>query len=166
LQTDLYVSLAEVALALVGFAALVGAFRSSLDSQKPHEAIALQMLVEISLTAFLLSLLPVALSEFFREPERLWRTCSAVAAALIFAHVSSGLVRSRRMGVPARFRLVMFPTVLMAIGFAFLNLLNSAQLLSGVSEGPFRGAVVIQLVCASWFFFIRFFLSESDETAV
>lgn len=165
LQIDLYVSLAELSLALIGFAALVGAFRSSLDAQKPHEAIALRMLVEISLTAFLLSLLPVVLTGFISESTALWRTCSGVSAALVFAHISTGVFRSRRMSLPARFRMAAYPTVWLALGFVGLNLLNSCELLSVVSEGPFRGLVIVQLVCASWFFFVRFFLSEPDGSA-
>jgi len=166
LQIDLYVSLAEISLALVGFSALVGAFRSSLDAQKPHEAIALQMLVEISLTAFLLSLLPVVLAGFMSEPTSLLRTCSGVSALLVLAHISSSVVRTRRKTLPTRFRVAAFPTVLLALGFVVLNIMNANELLSVVSEAPFRAAVAVQLVSATWFFFLRFFLSEPDNSAV
>ena len=165
MQIDLYVSLAELSLALIGFAALVGAFNSSLDAQKLHETIALQMLVETSLTAFLLSLLPVVFAGFISEPTTLWRTCSGISAGLVLAHISTGLFRSKRMALPSRFRMALFPAVYMALGFVGFNLLNSVELLSVVSEGPFRGGVVVQLVSASWFFFVRFFLSERNDLA-
>lgn len=165
MRIDIYVSLAELSLALVGFAALVGAFSSSLDKQEIHERLALQMLVEISLTAFLLSLLAVVLDGFVQDSEALWRTCSGMAAAMVFAHISSGIARSRKMTLPDRFRFASFPTIPFALSFAVLNLLNCSALLFEVSEGPFRASVVAQLVAASIFFFVRFFMSETDDSA-
>ena len=165
MRIDIYVSLAELSLALVGFAALVGAFSSSSNTQEIHERLALQMLVEIALTAFLLSLLAVALDGFIRDSEALWRTCSGVAAALVLAHISASIIRTRRMTLPDRFRLVLFPTVPIGLGFVVLNLLNCSSLFFEVSEGPFRAAVVAQLVFASLFFFVRFFLRETDGSA-
>ena len=165
MQIDSYESLAELSVALIGFSALVGALGAGARPESPFDRHAIRMLVELALIAFLLSLVPVALIAMTQDHEQFWRICSGISALLIGGHFAYRTTTTSNMGVPRRTQVVGWAGAPLVLVLVVLNILNSGNFLSEVSEWPFRTSVIVQLCNSTLFFFLRFFPMEPDDSA-
>jgi hypothetical protein len=161
-----FLNLAELALALIGFSALVSAFRRR-NALTRVALFRVRQLVEIALTAFATSLLPVLLVEFSFSGERLWRWCSLAGATLVIWHVSYGYSRARGVGMsniwPKKDLRAAPLTALAALILAVLNLANASGWFWPPASGPYAALVMGQLGAACVFFVIEFFqIAESS----
>ena len=163
MEVDTYESLAELSLALIGFAALFGVFGSASRDRSEFQILALRMLVEIAATAFLLSLLPLLLVPIVDASDDFWTICSGVSAVVVGAHLISGVPRTRATRMDKRLALLVWMTPVSASILVVANLLNCAQLLPEVSEWPFRASIIGQLLFSTIAFAILFAMRDTPD---
>ena len=159
MDSGTFLTLAELSLALVGFSAIVAVFLRRED-QTLRAQFNTRQLVEIALTAFAMSLLPVLLAELRLSGDRLWQACSLAAAALVIAHVGAGLYRSRIISAiePEQERPISaVAAAIVALILVLANLVNASGWLWVPSSGPYTASIMGQLGAASVFFVVEFF---------
>ena len=94
--SDYLLTLAEVAVAFVGFAAIVLSLRERSEGPAPDGSVALGWLVERGLAALFFSLLPLLLGFLDVPPEIGWRASSGLLSCyLVYAAYSSLAERFR-----------------------------------------------------------------------
>ena len=142
MATGDFLTIAELALVILGFAALVASVRGPDESRD----FATRFILEIALTALALSLVPVLLSSFGISGALLWALCSAVGAIVVPGHVlySSGRIRRGR-GIFTFLSRMGPAAAAIALGLGVLNLANASTLLWTPSPGPFVASVLHQL---------------------
>jgi hypothetical protein len=158
LDTNSFLTLAELSLALIGFSALVAAF----ERDRAPDLITrfrTRVLVEIALTAFALSLLPFLLSSFGVSGEQLWRSSSLGGALLVGGHISYAGRRSFKLARVHHIEFSRPPLYAAGVASALVavNVVNATALLWMPSAGPVACLVAAQLGAACAFFIQVFF---------
>lgn len=82
--SDAFSTLAEVAVAFLGFTGVVGIFGGR--GRPPAVTLRLWVMVELGLALLLLALLPMVLHELGSRGAALWTLCSGAAALFVLAH--------------------------------------------------------------------------------
>jgi hypothetical protein len=90
-------TLAQLALTLTGFAALVSVYRTGQQKWTQHELIGQYIILELSLGATFFSVLPIALYYTNRSEANLWRLGSALTLLFGFGWLLVMIVRIRRV---------------------------------------------------------------------
>jgi len=153
--TDTLVSLAEISVTFLGFAAIVSVFHSR-GGQGWHPDARFWGMVSMGVGTLTFALLPLPFLAANVGPGATWRWCSVALAAAIGAMFAWGFLTVRRglaSGAPVNLPAFSFLMVSFA-AVASLSLANAAGLLNGPSFWPYLvGILWFQLVTA--YVFVR-----------
>jgi len=94
-EEDVFLSIAELALAVAGFSGVITAFMKRPGKLSSVEAYRIGVLLGITFGAVFLALLPVVLEQFGLAAPRLWATASTVMAVCSTVALSVFLYSSR-----------------------------------------------------------------------
>ena len=150
---DALLTIAEIAIAVVGFAGIVFALRSGDD--EPINVFRLRLMVEISLFAMAICLAPLIFLAAEWPEERLWAAGSAVLCVLLPIYVTTIFIRQARF-----FGAAVLPEARIAdsVALALTSLISLALVLNALgllSEKRFAGYLVgllSTLAAAIWMF--------------
>jgi hypothetical protein len=157
-NTDTLLSLAEIAAAFAGFAALVSVIRRR-AARRPdalHDLLRLRLVISSSVAGVAAALVPVGLAGYGLDPAVVWRV-----AAVIFLVFDNGIIAS----FIASYRPVrgQFPPDRLAVALVTsLEVLEQASLVVVVLGLPFGNAsalyvtALIANICQTGFIFVRF----------
>jgi hypothetical protein len=125
---------AEIAIALAGFAGIVGAFRQrGLEAFEPHEALRLHYMLLVACETLDAALLPFVPHDLATSPTRTWALSSAVLAVGLLGHL---LLLCRRT-LPHRPQLSRVWFGVCLVGSVLAGLLVAANALGGLGDpGP------------------------------
>lgn len=146
--TALLVILAEVAIGFAGFSAVVAALfrRRKREGSMPFDEVRFLAMLEFSLEVLIFSLLPLALSLLGIAEESVWRSVSALLAAVLLFHIVGEYFLSFRRKVVAvqsiTWSVYIFATV--GSGICVIFLILSA---AGIQTAPMSGVYVS---CLLW----------------
>ncbi|MGD8277443.1 MAG: hypothetical protein PVH00_05425 [Gemmatimonadota bacterium] len=157
-NTDTLLSLAEIAAAFAGFAALVSVIRRRAERQSEavHDLLRLRLVISGSVAGVTAALVPVGLAGYGMEPAVVWRV-----AAVTFLVFDNGIIASfLRSYQPVRGS---FPPDRIAVALvSALEVLEQASLIVvvlGLSIGNASALYVTALIaniCQAGFIFVRF----------
>ena len=151
--TDTLLSLAEISVTLLGFAAITSVFHSrGVQGWRPDARF--WGMVSMAAGTFVAAVLPLPFLAAGFDPELTWRLFSVLLAAVVGGMFAWGFLTLRRdlaSGAPVNrptfaFLMVSFATV------AGLGIANAAGLLHGPSFWPFLAGVVWFQVVAGYVF--------------
>jgi hypothetical protein len=157
-NTDTLLSMAEIAAAFAGFAALVSVIRRGSDqpADAAHDLLRLRLVISSSVAGVAAALIPVGLDGYGLETSLTWRL-----AALIFLTLDNGIIA----GFLGAYQPVRgtFPPDRLAVGLvSILELLEQASLLAvvfGIASESAPALYVTALIanlCQVGFIFVRF----------
>lgn len=157
-NTDTLLSLAEIAAAFAGFAALVSVLRRESDqpADAVHDLLRLRLVISSSVAGVAAALIPVGLAGYGLETGLTWRL-----AALIFLLFDNGIIVSFLGSYkPVRGT---FPPDRLAIALvSFLEVMEQVSLIAIVLGLPFGNppalyvTALIANICQAGFIFVRF----------
>ena len=157
-NTDTLLSMAEIAAAFVGFAALVSVLRRR--SQKPedaiHDVLRLRLVISSSVAGVAAALIPVGLAGYGLEPSTVWRL-----AAVIFLVFDNGIIVSF-LGAYRPVEGSFEPDRLAVVLVGMLELVEQGSLVAvalGLSFADLAALYVTALIanlCQAGFIFVRF----------
>jgi hypothetical protein len=151
LAEDLLLTLAEIAVALVGFSALVALFQGTRDrALDDGKRFRVRMLIESGLQGALFAVLPHTLVAFGVSEASVWRPASGLLA---LAGAFIPIVNVRR-AVALKLAFIPSDLILIVVGAAVEVALVLNFLAIGFSgtAGPYVLAVIWTLVVAAYFF--------------
>lgn len=156
-NTDALLSLAEIAAAFAGFAALVSVIRGGGDrTDVVHDLLRLRLVISSGVAGVAAALIPVGLAGYGFETELTWRL-----AALLFLIFDNGIIVSF-LGAYRPVRGTFPPDRLAVTVVSSLELVEQASLLAvllGVIVGAAPALYVTALIaniCQAGFIFVRF----------
>lgn len=156
---EMFALLAELNVAIAGFAGIVSAFRFRDESNvKRGPVAALTVIVQLSLVVALFSGLPLLLSAFGLSGNSLWLTCSIVAVP-----VGSGLIYTNRRNFrrslqDRKARLIHIFVQSISFIAVLANVLNTLNIFFHYEPGPYLLAGIVMSGIAGWMF-IRLLLN-------
>ncbi len=165
-NSDTLLSLAEIAAAFAGFAALVSVIRRGADqpADVAHDLLRLRLVISSSVVGVAAALIPVGLNGYGLEPALTWRL-----AALLFLLVDNGIIA----GFLGSYQPVRgtFPPDRLAVALvSILEVFEQASLLAvvfGIASGSAPALYVSALIaniCQVGFIFVRFVGSAFRQT--
>ncbi len=139
IEVDSLETMAEIAIALTGFTGVVSVFgpRPSGGWVGP-ERLFLQALLNWSLIAVVLGMLPGVVSSNFEDPEKLWLSVSVVFAVVHFVSLAWFLVAVTRLGLSTFRR---FEQIITIFGIPVGVLLVACQ--AAAVAGPLRSHLAL-----------------------
>jgi hypothetical protein len=144
-HTDILLTLAEVATAFAGFAALISVFRKRRESTLRQDALRFRGVVEKCLAVLAFSLLPLIVNSYGFREDVSWRTSSAVLLVVWGSIYIAGLRRTRQALGRSWIRDWPFSVV---TAFVLLLLFVSVTLLNSFSIAPqFAPALYLTGLC-------------------
>ena len=157
-NTDTLLSMAEIAAAFAGFAALVSVIRRSSDQHADvvHDLLRLRLVISSSVTGVAAALIPVGLAGYGLDTMLIWRL-----AAVIFLIFDNGVI----VWFLGAYRPVRgtFPPDRLAVGLvSFLEMMEQASLFTvvlgfGAGNAPaLYVTALIANICQAGFIFVRF----------
>lgn len=157
-NTDTLLSMAEIAAAFAGFAALVSVIRRSSDQKADaaHDLLRLRLVISSSVAGVAAALIPVGLDGYGLEPALTWRL-----AALIFLLFDNGIIAGF-VGAYQPVRGSFPPDRLAVVLVSILEVLEQGSLLAvvfGIAAGSAPALYVTALIanlCQVGFIFVRF----------
>jgi len=157
-NTDTLLSLAEIAAAFAGFAALVSVIRRNAErrSDAVHDLLRLRLVISSSVAGVVAALVPVGLAGYALEPDLTWRI-----AALIFLIFDNSIIASF-IGSYRPVRGSFAPDRLAVAVVSSLEVVEQASLvvvLTGLPLGNASALYVTALIaniCQTGFIFVRF----------
>lgn len=166
-NTDTLLSMAEIAAAFAGFAALVSVLRrrSGSPGDAVHDLLRLRLVISSSVAGVAGALIPVGLSGYGVDPSLTWRI-----SALIFLVFDNGIIASfvsNYRPVRGTFE----PDRLAVVVVSGLELVEQGSLLAvvfGLAAGSGPALYVTALianVCQAGFIFVRFVGSAFSHTS-
>ena len=133
-DSDILLTIAEVAVAFAGFSSLVGILgqRSSLDDPRVL-GVRMRAMLLSSLLVVAFSILPVVMARYGATPELLWRSSSLALLVASGAFLVWVLLSFRALGRPAMTRtwvqrFIILPTVLLTLTSLVMLLLVNVML--------------------------------------
>jgi hypothetical protein len=157
-NTDTLLSMAEIAAAFAGFAALLSVIRKASDqpADAVHDLLRLRLVISSSVAGVVAALVPVGLAGYGLEVRQLWRL-----AALIFLFLDNGIIISFvRSYQPVRGE---FPpdrlAVLLVTTLEIVEQVSLVAVVLGLSIGNGPALYVTALIaniCQAGFVFVRF----------
>jgi hypothetical protein len=158
-MTDLLLSLAELAVAITGFAAIVIVFRRRESGRwERHGANSFNGMLFHSAAGLFFCLLPATLEAFALEPAAIWRTSSGLLGAVLLLHapvVAIALARGRSLSARASVLALELPVA------ATLLVVASGRL-APHAAGLFVAAVSLQILQAAGLFLALAFVRRED----
>ena len=157
-NTDTLLSLAEIAAAFAGFAALVSVIRRSSDqpAEAAHDLLRLRLVIASSVAGLAAALIPVGLAGYGLDSALTWRL-----AALIFLVFDNGIIASFISGYkPVRGTFP--PDRLAVVLVSSLEVVEQVSLFAVVLGVPLGNApalyvtALIANICQAGFIFVRF----------
>jgi hypothetical protein len=157
-NSETLLSMAEIAAAFAGFAALVSVIRRGADqpADAAHDLLRLRLVISSSVAGVAAALIPVGLAGYGLEPALTWRL-----AALIFLLLDNGIIAGF-LGAYQPVRGTFPPDRLAVVLVSILELFEQASLLAvvfGIAAGSAPALYVTALianVCQVGFIFVRF----------
>ncbi|NJD11398.1 MAG: hypothetical protein FIB01_13490 [Gemmatimonadetes bacterium] len=157
-NTDTLLSLAEIAAAFAGFAALVSVIRRGADqpADAAHDLLRLRLVISSSVAGVAAALIPVGLAGYGLEPALTWRL-----AALLFLLFDNGIITGF-LGAYQPVRGTFPPDRLAVALVSVLEIFEQAILLAvvfGIAGGSAPALYVTALIaniCQVGFIFVRF----------
>ncbi len=157
-NTDTLLSLAEIAAAFAGFAALVSVIRrgSGQAAEAAHDLLRLRLVIASSVAGVATALIPVGLAGYGLDTGLIWRL-----AALIFLVFDNGIILSF-IGAYRPVRGTFPPDRLAVALVSFLEVVEQASLgvvvlgLASGSESALYVTALIANICQAGFIFARF----------
>lgn len=155
-QAELLLTIAQIGMALAGFAGLVTLLGRTAPEDRPRlDEIRFRSMVELSLALSAFALLPFVPDQLGAAPEASWRIASALYAAGAAVFLAHGVRRNRRTtgvvlvagGVTAA---LIATCGLVALGLA----LDAFGAFSGAESGVYVAALFVHFL-ATAFFFLR-----------
>jgi hypothetical protein len=139
---SILLTLAEISIAYVGFAAIVGALSTSVEEWSTDLRILFRSMIETGLMTLFICVVPGVVSLFSLPETNLWMLSSAFAAALIVFAMITRLVQVRKtIGTPLRVaKIVLIPVMTLSV---LLMLVNSLLLREA---GPYTFVVLLCLL--------------------
>ena len=157
-NTDTLLSMAEIAAAFAGFAALVSVIRraSGQPADAVHDLLRLRLVISSGVAGVTAALIPVGLAGYGLETDQLWRL-----AALIFLILDNGIIFSF-LGSYKPVRGTFPPDRLAVVLVTFLEMVEQVSLVAVVlnfslENGPaLYVTALIANLCQAGFVFVRF----------
>jgi hypothetical protein len=165
INEEALLSIAEIAIATIGFAGIVSALRpESSPSADAMHSLRIRIMVEASASVMLFAFLPFVLSGIF-EIERVWAIGSGVVAATAPLHIGSVWARQRRLFGTALLReTLLFDTFVIFLAM-LVEIVLVANCLGWFFEPRFAGyllGVLLPLGVAVAMFIRAIFAAEAD----
>ena len=89
-QSDQLLLVVEVAVALAGFAGIVGSFQNKSGAKLSHgDVLGLELMIVLSLITAVCAILPVALFNFGVAETTIWSICSSVAVVAYCVYINN-----------------------------------------------------------------------------
>lgn len=166
-NTETLLSMAEIAAAFAGFAALVSILRrrSGNSGEATHDLLRLRLVISSSVAGVAAALIPVGIAGYGFDPQLTWRV-----SALVFLLVDNGIIAAFLSDYrPVRGT---FPPDLLAVVLVTcLEVVEQGSLLAVLLGLPFGNpsalyvTALIANVCQAGFIFVRFVGSTFRHTA-
>jgi len=165
IKEEALLSIAEIAIAVIGFAGIVSALRpQSSPSADAMHSLRIRIMVEASASVMVFAFLPFVLSGAF-EVERIWAIGSGVIAATAPLHIGSVWARQRRLFGTALLReTLLFDSFVMflAIGVEAMLIFNCFGWLFKPRFGAYLLGVLLPLGVAVAMFIRAIFAAEAE----
>jgi len=157
-NTDTLLSMAEIAAAFAGFAALVSVIRrgSKNRAEASHDLLRLRLVISSSVSGVAASLIPVGLAGYGIEAGLTWRL-----AALIFLILDNGIIASF-VGAYQPVRGTFPPDRLAVVLVSSLEVVEQVSLITVLLGIPFGNPAALYVtalianICQVGFIFVRF----------
>ncbi len=135
---DLLLTLAEVSVALAGFSGVVTVFgRRRTGEWDPADRLHLSFMLETSLAALFLSILPFALLAAEVSPRSTWTVMSGVMAAFLVVADGAAIYRYRRLSSDQRMELGRIYGIAMTLGDSSVVVLQLFNVFSAQEFFPY-----------------------------
>jgi hypothetical protein len=147
-STDLILTLAEVSIAYVGFAAIFGILSTRTRAWSPELRFMFRALIEVGIFSLYLSIIPHTLSFFGVMGSYLWMYSSiaALVGGILMGTARIYLIRTRLDNVPSVGKFLLIPLTLVTLALFLVNTLLWQQ------PGPYVLGIVLALATASSIF--------------
>lgn len=149
----------EVAVALAGFAGIVGSFQYRSGAKIPRgDVLGLELMIVLSLITAACAILPVALFNFGVGETTVWSICSSVAVVAYVVCIFNIKIKFRKILVSSRASRFMFE-VFFVIAYltALANLVNVLDVGFHREYAPYFVALIVPN-CVSGYMFVRLVL--------
>ena len=149
----------EVAVALAGFAGVVGSFQFRSGAKvRRGDVLGLELMIILSLTTAICAILPIALFNFGVGETTIWSICSSVGVGAYVTYILNIKRKFRKLLVSNRVSRVLFELFFMfAYLTVFANLLNVLNVGLHREYAPYFIALVVPN-CVSAYMFVRLVL--------
>lgn len=129
-EIEQLLTIAEVSVALAGFAGIVATFqfRQQVNVNRGH-ALALSMIVNISLVGALFAVLPMVFMNYGVAEKDVWSICSALMGINISIFILYVWRTTRLNSLPIQTRIIFSSFFAMAFAIVCANFMNSAGLM-------------------------------------
>ena len=124
---DVFLTIAEIAATFAGFGGLITVF--SLQRGSVRNAIGPRDLIENSLVAMFMALLPLLCLPLMDTAANGWRLCAGLYVVVFVLGAGAGIVRNTRQGIriPPGIRLVMLVSIVGSVAVLTVIMLDGAQ---------------------------------------
>ena len=149
----------EVAVALAGFAGVVGSFQYRSAGKIPRgDVLGLELMIVLSLITAVCAILPVALLNFGVGETTTWSICSSVSVVAYAVYIFNIKRKFRKVLVSSRVSRILFELFFVAAYLTALsNLLNVLDVGLHREYAPYFVALVVPN-CVSAYMFVRLVL--------
>jgi len=152
-ETDNLLTIAEIAVALAGFAGIIATFQlGQLEHISRGRVLAVWMVVNISLGVGLFSLLPLGLINFGIEAEVVWAISSALMAIVSIIQAPFIIRNMNLQRENFSVRIVFYSIELVGFALVVVNILNALGIVFHREFGPFLAIIMYSLFLVGWNF--------------
>lgn len=147
-SSDLILTLAEVSIAYVGFAAIFGILSTRTSVWSAELRVMFRALIEVGIFSLYLSIIPHTLNTFGVVEAHLWTYSSiaALAGGIPMGTARMYLIRTRLDKVPSVGKFLLIPLMVLTIALYLVNALVWQQ------PGPYVLGIVLALITGSGIF--------------
>ncbi len=156
---DQLLLIVEVAVALAGFAGIVGSFQTRSDATSSRgDVLGLELMITISLVTAVCAILPIALFNFGVGETTIWSICSSVAVVAYVVAIFNIRRKFRKVLISSRVSRILFEVFFAAHYLTVLaNLVNVLDVGLHREYAPYFVALVVpNCLCA--YMFVRLVL--------
>ena len=157
--TDQLLLVVEVAVALAGFAGVVGSFQFRSGTKLSQgDVLGLELMIHLSLLTAVFAILPVILFNFRVADTIIWSICSVVGSFAFVIVIYNIKTKFRKIFISRKLSRIMFGAFFItAYLIVIANLLNILNVVFHREFGPYFVALVMPN-CVSAYMFIRLVL--------
>ena len=156
---DQLLLIVEVAVALSGFAGIVGSFQNRPGVKLSRgDVLGLELIIKLSLITAVCAILPVAFSNFGFVETTIWSICSSIGVFAYVVTLFNIKTKLRKVVISNRVSRIIFEVFFVAAYLtALANLLNVLDVRFHREYGPYFVALVLPN-CVSAYMFVRLVL--------